>query len=33
MPLIAITGAMFLIFIAFVWLTYKSKRPEESAAN
>jgi Flp pilus assembly protein TadB len=33
MPLIAITGAMFLIFIAFVWGTYKSKRPEESAIN
>ncbi|MDH4472356.1 MAG: hypothetical protein QE487_07090 [Fluviicola sp.] len=33
MPLIAITGAMFLIFIAFVWGTYKSKRPEESVAN
>ena len=31
MPLIAITGAMFLIFIAFVWGTYKSKRPENPA--
>lgn len=33
MPLIAVTGAMFLMFIAFVWGAYKSKRPEESAAN
>jgi hypothetical protein len=33
MPLIAITGAMFLIFIAFVWGTYKSKRPENPAVN
>ncbi|MBI3239894.1 MAG: hypothetical protein HYZ43_13810, partial [Flavobacteriia bacterium] len=31
MPLIVITGAMFLIFLAFVWGTYKSKRPENPA--
>ena len=29
MPLIAITGAMFLIFLAFVWSTYKQKRKDD----
>ncbi|MES2557718.1 MAG: hypothetical protein V4604_16290 [Bacteroidota bacterium] len=29
MPLIAITGAMFLIFLAFVWGTYKTKRKDD----
>ena len=29
LPLIVITGAMFLIFLAFVWGTYKSKRKED----
>jgi len=33
MPLIVITGAMFLIFLAFVWGTYKSKRPENPAVK
>jgi membrane protein YdbS with pleckstrin-like domain len=33
MPLIAITGAMFLIFLAFVWGTYKAKRKDDPVMN
>lgn len=33
MPLIVITGAMFLIFLAFVWGTYKTKRKDDPAVS
>lgn len=33
MPLIVITGAMFLIFLAFVWGTYKAKRKDDPVTS